>query len=113
LKRPGQLEKAVADFRQSITSEPSLAGIPFNLAASYEKLGKPFMRPFDKAGRIACPGPGAFQGAGMALGRLEGLIASICVDLGALLVTSNLRDFQALTEELPFQVRTLEELTLD
>lgn len=37
----GQIEKAAADFRQSITIEPRIAGIPFNLAAAYEKLGKP------------------------------------------------------------------------
>lgn len=37
----GNLEKAAADFRQSITIEPAITGIPFNLALAYEKLGKP------------------------------------------------------------------------
>jgi clan AA aspartic protease (TIGR02281 family) len=37
----GQLEKAAADFQQTITIEPRITGIPFNLADVYEKLGKP------------------------------------------------------------------------
>jgi aspartyl protease family protein len=37
----GQLEKAAADYQQSITIEPRITGIPFNLASVYEKLGRP------------------------------------------------------------------------
>jgi aspartyl protease family protein len=37
----GQLEKAAADYQQSITIEPRITGIPFNLAGVYEKLGRP------------------------------------------------------------------------
>jgi aspartyl protease family protein len=37
----GDLEKAAADFRQSIAIEPRITGIPFNLANVYERLGRP------------------------------------------------------------------------
>jgi aspartyl protease family protein len=37
----GQLDKAAADYQQSITIEPRITGIPFNLAGVYEKLGRP------------------------------------------------------------------------
>ncbi len=83
------------------------------------------LRPFEKAGRIAHPEPGDFRRAGLALGRLrqrgrtlknpggallDGLIASLCARTGALLVTTNLRDFETLAEELPFRVRSLDAL---
>jgi clan AA aspartic protease (TIGR02281 family) len=37
----GQLEKAAADFRQALTIQPRLPGLPFNLANIHEKLGQP------------------------------------------------------------------------
>jgi aspartyl protease family protein len=37
----GDLEKAAADYRQTLALEPRVTGIPFNLAAIYEKQGKP------------------------------------------------------------------------
>lgn len=83
------------------------------------------LRPFEKAGRIAHPEPGDFRRAGLALGRLrgrgrilknpgsallDGLIAAVCARIGALVVTANRRDFDALTEELPFRVERLDAL---
>jgi aspartyl protease family protein len=37
----GQLEKAAADYEQSLAIEPRMTGIPFNLAGVYEKLHRP------------------------------------------------------------------------
>lgn len=37
----GRDEKAAADYRQSISLEPRLRSIPFNLANVYEKMGRP------------------------------------------------------------------------
>ena len=85
------------------------------------------IRPFEKAGRVAHPERADFRRAGLALGRLrargrslknpgaallDGLIAAVCARIGALLVTANLRDFEALAEELPFRVGTLDALGL-
>lgn len=86
------------------------------------------IRPFEKAGRIAHPEPGDFRRAGLALGRLrhrgrtlknpggallDALIGAVCARTGALLVTANLRDFEALAGELFFRVKALDALTLD
>src|SRR5262249_38429268 len=80
------------------------------------------IRPFEKAGRIAHPEARDFRRAGLALGRLrgrgrelsspagallDGLLGATCARLGALLVTSNLRDFESLAKELPFRFSTL------
>ena len=85
------------------------------------------IRPFERAGRIAHPAPADFRRAGLALGRLrskdalfsnpgaallDGLIAAVCARMGALLVTTNLRDFAALADELPFRFGTLDQLVL-
>jgi tetratricopeptide (TPR) repeat protein len=40
-REKGELEKAAADFQQSLTVEPALLGIPFDLANVYERLGRP------------------------------------------------------------------------
>lgn len=37
----GKLEAAADDYRQALIIEPALTNIPFNLAAVYEKLGRP------------------------------------------------------------------------
>ena len=37
----GDLERAVADFREALLLRPQLSDIPLNLAATYEKLGRP------------------------------------------------------------------------
>ena len=80
------------------------------------------VRPFEKANRVVCPEPNDFRRAGLALGRLrargralrnpggallDGLTAAVCARLGALLVTANLADFEALAEELPLRVEPL------
>ena len=53
-------------------------------------------------------GPSRIPGTAL----LDGLIAAVCARIGALLVTANLRDFEALAEELPFRVGTLDALGL-
>jgi aspartyl protease family protein len=37
----GELEKAAADYRQTLVNLPSVGNIPFNLASVYERLGQP------------------------------------------------------------------------
>jgi predicted nucleic acid-binding protein len=130
--RQGALDEIVPALRgrywlwfDSVVAAELLAGAR---SKSERSVVARLIRPFEKAGRIECPGPGDFRRAGLALGRLrqrgrtlknpggallDALIGSVCARTGALLVTANLRDFEALSRELPFRVKTLDALALD
>lgn len=127
--RSGALDDVVPSLRGRYWLWMDSVGIAELLAGARSKSERnvvmKLIRPFEKAGRIAHPSPRDFRRAGLALGRLrgrgrtlrspggallDGLIAAMCAELGALLVTANLRDFEALAEELPFRVETLEAL---
>ena len=129
--RQGVLDDVVPRLRgrfwlwfHSVTAAELLAGAR---SKKQRSVVTGVIRPFERAARIAHPQPGDFRRAGLALGRLrgrgrvlsnpggallDGIIGSVCARIGALLVTSNLRDFEALAEELPFRVTTLPELVL-
>jgi predicted nucleic acid-binding protein len=83
------------------------------------------LSPFQRAGRLARPEFSDFDKAAVALSRLrekgrtlknpggallDGLIAAICCRVGGLLVTTNTRDFEALSLHLPLRFRTLDDL---
>jgi predicted nucleic acid-binding protein len=76
------------------------------------------LAPFEAAGRLLCPSAGDFARASLSLSRLrergrlpsgskgallDGLIATLAVREGALLVTHNVSDFAALGKALPLR----------
>jgi predicted nucleic acid-binding protein len=77
------------------------------------------LRPFERSERLLRPGRGDFERASLALSRLrergrvpsgatsallDALIAVVAVRDGALLVTTNIGDFERLAEVLPLRV---------
>jgi len=77
--------------------------------------------PFERAARVVTPSEADYRRASLALSRLrergrtlsnpggallDSLIASCAIQIGALLVTANSRDFESLRRELPLQLES-------
>jgi predicted nucleic acid-binding protein len=86
-------------------------------------VGK-MLAPYEAAGRLLCPSSSDFERAALTLSRLrergrypsgakgallDGLIATIAVREGALLVTHNVSDFAALAKALPLRFEGFED----
>ena len=88
-----------------------------------ERVVTSLLTPFERAGRVAVPLYPDYQRAASALSRLrvrgktlsnpggallDALIGTVAVRIGALLVTTNLRDFEALATQLPLVLEPLD-----
>jgi predicted nucleic acid-binding protein len=88
-----------------------------------ERVVKGLLGPFERAGRVAVPAYPDFRRAAGALSRLrargrtlsnpggallDALIGTVAVRIGAMVITTNMRDFEAIATQLPLMVEPLD-----